>query len=159
MVGGFSVHWLFLFISLSFLPTVVLTEGCVLPSAQCFCDLLPFLLSSSRWHPPKTLLFSALDTLFLPLCCRQCVRAFHEIWSSVLTSTFTFFHCYFIFPSLSCTPHLCARPSINSSIHCLGTETKVQLDCPVYGEHATIVFAPTDPFFPLISTFTWCDYP
>lgn len=55
------------------------------------------------------------------------------------SSTFTFCHCYFIFPFLSSTTHPCVCSSTNSSIHFLRTETKVQLYCPVYGEHATIV--------------------
>lgn len=37
---------------------------------------------------------------------------------------------------------------IHPSIHSVRTETKVQLYCPVYGEHATIVFIQSFYAFP-----------
>lgn len=79
--------------------------------------------------------FTHVSSLFAAVrVCRLFMR-----WQPC-TSTFAFCHCYFILSFLSSTTHPCVCSSINSSIHSLRTETKVQLYCPVYGEHATIVF-------------------
>lgn len=106
-------------------------------------DILPnhlFFFSFSAHAFPPPLLPSKCAGFFT----RSCLLYFVPV-------RLHFVNGYLVFPFLSSSTHPCVCSSINSSIHCPRTETKVQLYCPVHGEHATTVFVQS--FYPFPPTF------
>lgn len=71
---------------------------------------------------------------------------FQERFCLVLCATSLTFCLWLLYLSLPDYFHASVHPSINPSINRLRTETQVQLNCPVYGEHAVIAFCTVPPF-------------